>query len=79
MQAAVSARDTYKPSLLHLLTEVGSDGRAVKHFVCLDCLQLVDRPDGIRDIHACPAGPPPVGSAGDDKPQPATSSVDAAA
>ena len=41
--------------LLQLLQEARSDGEVVQHFVCEDCLDLVERPSGSMDVHRCPA------------------------
>ena len=40
-------------ALLHLLEEAGSDGGVVQHFVCQDCLDLVERPAGSTEDHHC--------------------------
>lgn len=54
--ASVSTAPTNEYQLLHLLTEVRSDGRAVKHFVCLYCLELTEKgPETEGAIHECPA------------------------
>jgi hypothetical protein len=39
--------------LLHLLTEAQSDGRAIQHFVCFNCLDLVQREAGSIHVHNC--------------------------
>jgi hypothetical protein len=41
---------------LLLLQEVRNDeGPAVQHFVCYDCLDLVERKAESTDVHDCPA------------------------
>ena len=54
--ASSSTAQTNEYNLLHLLTEVRSDGEAVEHFVCLDCMELAEKSaetEGV--IHVCPA------------------------
>jgi hypothetical protein len=42
--------------LLLLLQEVRTgEGPAVQHFVCYDCLDLVERETGSTHVHDCPA------------------------
>ena len=54
MQSRVtSAGDANAYNLLHLLTEAGRGGRPVQHFVCLDCLELVEKRAGSTGGHRC--------------------------
>jgi hypothetical protein len=39
--------------LLQLLEEVQTDGEVVQHFVCQDCLDLVERTAGSIEDHQC--------------------------
>lgn len=51
-----SAPVTNENNLLHLLTEARGDGRAVEHFVCMDCLELAEKPaETAGAIHECPS------------------------
>lgn len=42
----------YDYDLLHLLTETEAGGRVVQHFVCFNCLELVESGAGIA-LHDC--------------------------
>lgn len=53
--ASVSTAKTNEYNLLHLLTEVRGDGRAVEHFVCWECMELAEKSAETETIHECPA------------------------
>lgn len=76
MSTALTNEYNLESNLWRLLTEVRSDGRAVEHFVCLDCTELAEKPaDTEGAIHECPPAsllrPPPLGQT----PAPSSSSL----
>ena len=56
MSTALMNEYNLEYNLWHLLTEVGRHGRAVEHFVCLDCAEPVEKSaEQEGAIHECPA------------------------
>jgi hypothetical protein len=56
MQTPTSdASEPNESGLLQLVQETRNDGGVVQHFVCGDCLDLVEREAGSSDTHDCPA------------------------
>ncbi len=47
-------------ALMHLLTEIRSDGDVVQYFVCFDCLDLIERKSESIVAHECLEAPRPI-------------------
>lgn len=52
---ATDAGETNDSSLLFLREVPNDDGGLVQHFVCSDCLNLVETEAGSTNSHDCPA------------------------